>query len=84
MEEKTIPWWRRALNFALGGIRSGFGLFSRPSTPESIPEENISETPKETLEETTALTQAPQPEVIAPAKTLPVELAAEPKAGGNR
>jgi segregation and condensation protein A len=80
VEEKTIPWWRRALNFALGGIRSGFGLFSRPSTTESIPEEKkISETPKETLEETTALTQAPQPEVIAPAKTLPVELAAEPK-----
>jgi segregation and condensation protein A len=30
MEEKNVPWWRRALSFALDGIRSGFGLFSRP------------------------------------------------------
>ena len=29
MAEKTVPWWRRALQFALGGIRSGFGLFHR-------------------------------------------------------
>ncbi len=29
MEEKNVPWWRRALSFALGGIRSGFGLFAR-------------------------------------------------------
>lgn len=28
MAEKTVPWWRRALSYALGGIRSGFGLFS--------------------------------------------------------
>ena len=28
MEEK-VPWWRWALEFALGGIRSGFGLFRR-------------------------------------------------------
>ncbi|MGA3333077.1 MAG: segregation/condensation protein A [Terracidiphilus sp.] len=26
MQEK-VPWWRRALEFTLGGIRSGFGLF---------------------------------------------------------
>ena len=30
MEEKTIPWWRKVLSYALGGIRSGFALFSRP------------------------------------------------------
>jgi segregation and condensation protein A len=30
MEDKNVPWWRRALSYALGGIRSGFGLFSRP------------------------------------------------------
>ena len=29
MEEKTLPWWRKALSYALGGLRSGFGLFSR-------------------------------------------------------
>ncbi len=28
MEEK-VPWWRRALEFALSGIRSGFALFRR-------------------------------------------------------
>ena len=28
MQEK-VPWWRRALEFTLGGIRSGFGLFRR-------------------------------------------------------
>ena len=27
MMERTVPWWRRALKFALSGIRSGFGLF---------------------------------------------------------
>ena len=29
MVDKTVPWWRRALQFALGGIRTGFGLFQR-------------------------------------------------------
>ena len=28
MKEK-VPWWRRALDFALDGIRTGFGLFRR-------------------------------------------------------
>ncbi|MGD1107761.1 MAG: segregation/condensation protein A, partial [Terracidiphilus sp.] len=27
--EVKLPWWRWALEFALGGIRSGFGLFRR-------------------------------------------------------
>jgi len=35
MEEEKLPWWRRALRFALGGIRSGFGLFSRPPKNEA-------------------------------------------------
>jgi hypothetical protein len=30
MEDKQVPWWRRALKFALGGIRSAFGIFARP------------------------------------------------------
>jgi len=34
MAEKTVPWWRRALSFALGGIRSGFGLFPRSPRPD--------------------------------------------------
>jgi segregation and condensation protein A len=36
MEGKQVPWWRKALNIALSGIRSGFGLFSR--TPKHIDE----------------------------------------------
>ncbi len=29
METKQVPWWRKALDFALSGFRTGFGLFSR-------------------------------------------------------
>ncbi len=38
MAEKTVPWWRRALQFALGGIRSGFGLFQRGAKPGDLGE----------------------------------------------
>ena len=33
--ERSVPWWRRALEFALGGIRSGWGLFRRNGTKEA-------------------------------------------------
>ncbi len=29
VQKERLPWWRWALDFALGGIRSGFGLFRR-------------------------------------------------------
>jgi segregation and condensation protein A len=29
MEDTKVPWWRKALDFALSGIRSGFGLFTK-------------------------------------------------------
>ena len=35
--EGTVPWWRRALKFALSGIRSGFGLFTRNGKHEASP-----------------------------------------------
>jgi segregation and condensation protein A len=35
MIERTVPWWRRALSFALGTIRSGFGLFRRDGNREA-------------------------------------------------
>jgi len=38
MAEKTVPWWRRALEFAVGGIRSGFGLFQRGAKPGDLEE----------------------------------------------
>jgi segregation and condensation protein A len=36
MAEKTVPWWRRAIQFALGGIRTGFGLFQRGARPGEL------------------------------------------------
>ncbi len=35
MGKERLPWWRWALEFALGGIRSGFGLFRRNGKVES-------------------------------------------------
>jgi len=64
MLEKKVPWWRKALNFALGGFRSGFGLFSRPPKLEPVKEPIISRSFKENPEEETALTdQSPQFEI---------------------
>jgi segregation and condensation protein A len=34
VEKEKLPWWRWALDFALGGIRSGFGLFRRNGKAE--------------------------------------------------
>ena len=73
MAEKTIPWWRRALNYALGGIRSGFGLFSRPvlSVPSGpsgpVQEYSFSDRREETLEVETALIEQPTPPETMPA-----------------
>jgi segregation and condensation protein A len=39
MQEK-VPWWRWAFEFALSGIRSGFGLFHRNGKVEAGPETN--------------------------------------------
>jgi hypothetical protein len=33
MVETTIPWWRKAIIYALGEIRSGFGFFHSPQPP---------------------------------------------------
>ena len=79
MQEKAIPWWRKALNFALGGIRSGFGFFPRPArlAPVAIPV--FSGGYKEIPEEERALTKAfPKVEMIAPA--IPAEDGAKPGA----
>ena len=57
MPEKTIPWWRKALQIALSGLRSGFGIFPRPAMPEPVPETVISRSFKENREEERALTE---------------------------
>jgi segregation and condensation protein A len=79
MAEKKIPWWRKALNFALGSIRSGFGLFSRSAKPEPVAEPTFSDNLKETPEEETVLSNPfPQPEITDAAKAIPAEREAEP------
>ena len=35
MTEEKVPWWRWAFELALGGIRSGLGLFRRNGKVES-------------------------------------------------
>jgi len=81
MAEQTIPWWRKALNFALGGIRSGFGLFSRSAKPEPAAEATIAENAQESLEVETPLTKpSPQPEIVAAEPVIQPERVAEPVA----
>jgi segregation and condensation protein A len=36
MVERAIPWWRKALQIALGGLRSRFGFFPRLAKPEPV------------------------------------------------
>ena len=57
MAEKTVPWWRRALNFALDGIRAGFGLFSRQAKLEPPQEPPSTENLEEILIEKMVLPQ---------------------------
>jgi len=75
MLETTIPWWRRALKFALSGFRSGFGVFTRRVKEESSTEAKFSDPLKESLEEEPALIDPiPQTEIAI----APEALAAEP------
>jgi len=55
MTEKTIPWWRKALHYAIEGIRTGFGLFSRQARPDATPEPKLSSRFTPQPEEATAL-----------------------------
>jgi segregation and condensation protein A len=67
MAAKKVPWWRRALKYALGGVRSGFGLFSRPAQTETAPplkENSLIDKPEESLEVETVLTKQPNPEIL--------------------
>jgi segregation and condensation protein A len=57
MAEKAIPWWRKALQIALSGLRSGFGLFPRSARPEPFSETMISGSIRENREEERALTK---------------------------
>jgi segregation and condensation protein A len=68
MIARKVPWWRRVLDFALGGIRSGFGLFSQnakafPAVGATL---EVSVVEVENPEEEVELKQtSPQPEAVA-------------------
>jgi segregation and condensation protein A len=78
MAEKAIPWWRKAIQRALNGFRSGFGLFSRPAKQEPVTETMISGSFIEDQEEEQTLKE-PSPRIFA-APAIPAEPtpAAEP------
>ena len=81
MLEKTVPWWRKALIYALGGIRSGFGLFPRPAQPVPLNEESFPEGLEPSLGVETALTDhAANPETIAAEAIRAAESAPAPVA----
>ena len=68
MEENRVPWWLRALSFALSGIRSGFGLFSRSQNHTAADEPVIAVGPEEDQEDYAKLIEhSPLPEPIAEA-----------------
>jgi segregation and condensation protein A len=82
MMEPTVPWWRRAIAFALNGIRSGFGLFRRNENPATAPEINTTpqaaagSRPAET-EESQVNPYSPPSELIA-AEETPTQKIAPP------
>jgi segregation and condensation protein A len=83
MQAKIVPWWRRALDYAFGGFRTGFGLFSRPAQTEPaapLKENSLIDKPKESLEVETVLNDKPNPETLpAAAETVAAPTpAAEP------
>ena len=51
MEEKRVPWWRKALSFALDGIRSRFGLFSKSAKENPVDQPEIAPAQQEPPEE---------------------------------
>src|ERR1039457_2696498 len=79
MLEKTLPWWRKALIYALGGIRSGFGLFPRPAHPVPLEVERFPDRPDQSLGVETALTDhTANPETIAAEPVAAAESAPAP------
>jgi len=84
MFERALPWWRKALHFAMDGLRSGFGLFSRSAHPEPNDEQQVSNRTEESTEE--ALTNQPDnPETLATEQAFVPEPAAavEPTAAAE-
>ncbi len=82
MIDRSLPWWRRALTFALDGIRSGFGIFRRneesgakqPTSPQPALASRVSAV--QNSEESRVNPSSPEPE-NATAATAPAPQAAE-------
>jgi segregation and condensation protein A len=78
MAEKAVPWWRKALNFALGGIRTGFGLLARLAKADPALEPEITESSAKSLEEDTILIEDfPKLQAVETETTALPEAAAE-------
>jgi segregation and condensation protein A len=78
MAEKTIPWWRKALEFALGGLRSRFSFFQRPAESEPVTELMISSSFRENSEEERTLIAPSTKVAAAPTHFAEPAPAAEP------
>ena len=85
MIERKVSWWRKVLDFALGGIRSGFGLFSHNARVEAEPamgatlevfavEVENPEVEELELKQTSPQTEAVSSEVKRAAEAAPAEL----------
>jgi segregation and condensation protein A len=78
MEVKSVPWWRKALDFALSGIRSGFGLFSKAQKQQNETEPEIAAGPQENREEEAALTEHLPEQNSVVIEESPIEAVAAP------
>jgi segregation and condensation protein A len=77
MAEQTVPWWRKALNFALGGIRTGMGLFSRRARPETATEPEAPPNPEENPEEDRLKEEFPNSQTAGPVAAAEAATVAE-------
>jgi segregation and condensation protein A len=89
MIERKVSWWRRVLDFALGGIRSGFGLFGHNARVNTVPvmgatlEVSGVEVENPEVEEVELKQTSPQSEFVAAqvkqaAETGPIAADADP------
>ena len=81
MAENKIPWWRKALEFALGSLRSGFGFFPRTERPEPITVAKISGSFRDYPEEERTLPKPSNKVIATPAN--PASAAKPEKAAGK-
>jgi segregation and condensation protein A len=79
MQVRLVPWWRKALDFALSGIRSGFGLFAKTQKhADEIEPETIAGY-KDIREEAELIEHSPEQDHIVEAVNQ-VETAVAPEA----